>query len=176
MHREQSNWTSRTDDGVVADAVKGALAGAVGVWALDQVTWFMWNREDPEALAQERQARPGGLDPAHVTADRVSQALGVQLMPKQPNPAGIAVHYSLGVLPGALYGVLRHKVPGRGAGRGALFGLGLFLLQDELVNSLLGTSGGPTEYPWQAHARGLVGHVVYGVITDTMCDVLDQVT
>ncbi len=176
MQRAQNSLDRRNEGHVVADMVKGAVAGAIGVWALDQVTWFMWNREDPEVLAQERQARPGGLDPAHVTADRVSQALGVQLMPKQPNPPGIAVHYSLGVVPGALYGVLRHTVPGLGLGRGALFGLGLFLLQDELLNSLLGTSGAPTDYPWQAHARGVVGHVVYGIVTDTMCDVLDQIT
>jgi len=29
-------------------------------------------------------------------------------------------------------------------------------------------SGNPQDYPWQAHVRGLVAHVVYGVVTDTM--------
>lgn len=160
---------------VVADVVKGALAGAVGVWALDQVTWALWDREAPEVIAQERQARPGGLDPAHVMANRAADAMGVELTPKQPNAAGMVVHYSLGVLPGALYGVFRHEMDGLDTGRGALFGLGLGILQDQLANSLLGTSGAPTEYPWQAHTRGLIGHVVYGVVTDMVLEILDEV-
>ena len=164
------------DMDVVANVVKGALAGAVGVWALDQVTWAMWNREDPEALEQERQARPGGLDPAHVMANRVAHTMGVELTPKQPNAAGMAVHYSLGVVPGALYGVLRHEMKGLNTGHGALFGLGLGILQDQLINSLIGTSGAPSDYPQEAHIRGLVGHVVYGVVTDMVLEMLDGVT
>ncbi|MDQ3557468.1 MAG: hypothetical protein M3409_11940 [Gemmatimonadota bacterium] len=55
---------------VVADLVKGAIAGAVAVWAMDRVGWWMWNREDPAALRQEREARVEGMDPAHVTGWR----------------------------------------------------------------------------------------------------------
>lgn len=161
---------------LLADAVKGAIAGAVGVWALDKVTWYLWDREDPAALQQEREARPEGLDPAHVIANRAAEAMGKELTPQQPNPAGIAVHYGLGIMPAAAYGVLRNRVGGVGAAGGLLYGLGLFLLQDELTNPLLGTSGKPTEYPWQAHARGLVGHLVLGVVTNLTLDLLDSVT
>ena len=174
MQRELSNWTSRTDDGVVRDMVKGAVAGAVGVWALDQVTWFMWNREAPAALAQEIRARPGGLDPAHVIANRVAHAFDIELTPKQPHPAGISVHYALGVVPGALYAVFRDEMEMPGVARGALYGLGLYLMQDQLANWMLGTSGAPTEYPAQAHVRGLAGHLVLGVVTDVVLDVFDR--
>lgn len=58
---------------------------------------------------------------------------------------------------------------------GLLYGLELFLVQDEGLNPILGTSGGPTEYPWQAHARGLVGHLVLGAVTHATLNVLDQV-
>lgn len=160
---------------VIANMVKGAVAGAVGVWALDQVTWAMWNREDPEALEQERRARPDGLDPAHMMANRAAQAMGIELSPKQPNLPGLIVHYSLGVLPGSLYGVLRYEMGGLETGRGAFFGLGLGIFQDQLINSAIGTSGAPTEYPQEAHIRGLVGHVVYGVVTDTVLEMLDRV-
>lgn len=158
-----------------ADMVKGAIAGAAGVWALDQATWAMWNREDPEVMEQERQARPGGLDPAHVMANRAAHAMGTELTPKQPNAAGMVVHYSLGVLPGALYGVLRHEMGGLNTGRGAFFGLGLGIVQDQIINSVIGTSGAPTEYPKEAHIRGLVGHAVYGVVTDMVLEMLDKV-
>lgn len=72
--------------------MKGAIAGAVGVWALDRATWFMWNRQNWWSLQQEQEARPGGLDPAHVIANRAAEATGTELTPKQPNPAGIGVH------------------------------------------------------------------------------------
>lgn len=161
--------------GVVADAVKGAVAGAVGVWAMDKVTWWMWDREDPEALQREREARPGGLDPAHVIANRAAEAVGTELIPRQPHPAGVAVHYGLGMMPGAAYGVLRRRVPAVGVGGGLLYGLALSLVEDEGTAPALGLAGKPTEYPWQAHARGLVGHLVLGAATHATLNVLDAV-
>lgn len=154
-----------TNGDVLTDAVKGAIAGAVGVWALDKVTWAIWDRE----------ARPGGLDPAHVIANRAAEAMGKELTPKQPHPAGIGVHYALGILPGAAYGVLRNRVSGSGAGGGLLYGLGLFLMQDEGLNPLLGTSGKPGEYPMEAHVRGLVGHMVLGLATHLTLNLLDEI-
>lgn len=153
--------------GMLADAAIGAVAGALGVWAMDRLDWFMFRHEDAGARRQTRQARPGGMDPAHVAANRAAGALGTALVPRHPHPAGMAVHYSLGVGPGAIYGVLQDRVPVVGAGRGALWGATLFLAQDEVLNAVTGLSGKPKEYPWQAHGRGLVSHLVYGVVADT---------
>ncbi|HWG85800.1 MAG TPA: DUF1440 domain-containing protein [Deinococcales bacterium] len=158
----------------VNELIKGAVAGAAGVWAMDRVGWFMYLREDEDALRQEERVRPGGLDPAHNIAGRVASALGRELVPEQPNQWGIVAHYALGVLPGALYGVLRHRYPGLASSQGALYGLGLFVVNDELANPLLGLSGGPLEYPWQAHARGLVEHVILGVVTDLVLRTMDR--
>lgn len=162
-------------NGVVGGLVKGAIAGAIGVWALDQVTGWMWEHESARTRQLETNARPGGLDPAHVMANRAAEAMGATISPQQPHPAGIAVHYGLGIGPGAAYGVLRKRFRAVGAGGGLLYGLSLFLLQDELANPLLGTSGGPTEYPREAHVRGLVGHLIYGAATNAALDVLDRV-
>jgi hypothetical protein len=156
--------------------VKGALAGAAGVWLMDQVGWFLYRREDPRAVLQEEKARVKGMDVAHVAENKMATAFGAKLSPRQPNPAGIAVHYALGIVPGALYGPLRRRVPGLSAGRGLGYGLGLFLLNDELMNPLLGLASGPTAYPWQAHARGLISHLVVGAATHAGIDALDQVT
>lgn len=162
-------------DALVNDGVKGAVAGAVGVWALDTVTWAMWDRTDPEKLRQEKDARPGGLDPAHVMANRAAEAVGTELTPRQPHPAGIAVHYGLGIMPAAAYAVLRRRVPAITAGGGLLYGLGLFLMQDEGLNPILDTSGSPRKYAPEAHFRGLVGHLVLGAATHASLKVLDQV-
>lgn len=39
----------------------------------------------------------------------------------------------------------------------------MFLLNDEILAPVLGLASGPTAYPWQAHARGLVVVLVTGV-------------
>lgn len=161
---------------LLADVVKGAIAGAVATWAMDKVTWYLWDRQDPATLRQEeQQARPEGMDPAHVTANRVARAFGKQLQPAQPHPAGIAVHYGIGTGPAMLYAPLRRRYPLLGAAGGLLYGLGLFLAVDEGVVPALGLAGGPTEYPWQTHVRGLVGHLVLGGVTHATLELLDQV-
>lgn len=158
---------------LAGDLVKGAVAGALGVWALDRVTWFMWNREEPEALAREEAARPLGLDPAHLVAHKIHRQVDREAEPKQPSAGGLAVHYSLGVVPGALYSALRHRWGASSAVAGAAFGVGLFLLQDVLLNRLLGLSGPARDYPWQAYARGFVGHAVFGATTDLALRAMD---
>lgn len=160
--------------GMLADAIIGAAAGAAAVWAMDRVDWFNFRHEDPEARRRTQAVRPGGMDPAHVAADAAARTAGYQLRPKDNNAPGKAIHYSLGIMPGALYGVLRHDVPGLDAGRGSLFGIGLFLMQDEGLNAIAGLSAKPTDYPWQAHARGLAAHVVYGLVLDAALNLADR--
>ena len=161
-------------DSVLVDALIGAAAGAAAVWVMDRVDWFNFEHEDPEARRRTQAVRPGGMDPAHVVANAAAGAMGYRLEPRDYNAAGLAVHYSIGIMPGALYGVLRHQVPGLDAGRGSLFGLGLFLIQDEGLNAIVGLSAKPNEYPWQAHARGFVAHAVYGLVLDTVLRIADR--
>ena len=168
-HDEQPTTESDT---MVMDALKGAVAGAVGVWVMDRVDWFNFEHEDPASRRLTQLVRPRGLDPAHVLANTAAKALGIELSPPQPHPLGAAIHYAIGMGPGALYAVSREHLPGSGPVRGALYGLGLFVLQDEMLNSLTGTAARPDKYPWQAHARGCVAHVVYGVVTDAVLSVL----
>ena len=75
-------------------------------------------------------------------------------------------------MPGALYGALRPVIPALGAGRGLLFGMALFIFNDEVLNSALGFAGPPDAYPASSHARGLVGHAVLGVTTDATLNIL----
>ena len=51
----------------------------------------------------------------------------------------------------------------------------MFLVNDEILAPVLGLASGPAAYPWQAHARGLVGHLVLGAVTDTVLAVTEQV-
>ena len=52
------------------------------------------------------------------------------------------------------------------AGQGLLLGLAVFVLNDELLAPAAGLASGPRSYPWQAHFRGLIGHLAFGVATE----------
>jgi hypothetical protein len=162
---------------ITSDALKGAIAGAVGVWVMDRLDWYMFNHEDPAARQQTQEVRPQGMDPAHVVTHRAADAAGMELSDKQLHSAGQAVHYGIGMAPAAVYGAFRHKLPVSSPGQDALYGLaygaGLFLVQDEGINAATGISAKPQEYPWQAHARGLAAHLVLGLVTNTVLNLLD---
>lgn len=40
--------------------------------------------------------------------------------------------------------------------------------------TVTGLAASPGDYPWQDHARGLVAHLVYGIVTDTVLRLLDD--
>jgi uncharacterized membrane protein YagU involved in acid resistance len=79
----------------------------------------------------------------------------------------MAIHYALGVLPGAAYGVVRRWIPFARFGNGLAYGLAIFALNDEYVNTKLGLASAPAAYPVETHVRGFAGHAVLGVATET---------
>lgn len=87
--------------------------------------------------------------------------------------AGTGHHYLMGAGPGAIYGLLNRRLPRIRAGRGLVYGFALFLLQDELMGPMMAITSTPNEHPWQAHVRGLVGHLVLGAATDAAFEALD---
>lgn len=165
---------SKGSKNIAVELIKGAIAGAVSVWAMDRVTGYMYQNEDTKAYLQEKKAQVNGHYVAHVAVDKVLEATGKELTDRQHFYAGKGVHYFLGIAPGMLYGALRHKVKGLDAGGGALFGFGLFVVMDEIVAPVAGLSSGPAAYPWQAHVRGLAGHLTVGVVTDAVLKLLDK--
>jgi uncharacterized membrane protein YagU involved in acid resistance len=120
------------------------------------------------------EARPYGKDVAHATVEKVARLVDADVATPQPSRAGIGVHYALGMLPGALYAVARQEIPTLKAGGGALYGFGLFAVNDQVAAPLLGIASGPTEYPWQAHVRGVVSHVVLGMVTEGVLSLFDR--
>lgn len=188
---------NKPQNSVAVDMVLGAVAGAAGVWVMDRVGSYMYDHEDRDAIARELRARkggndvgytdaekealdrnphaqPAGKDVAHVGVEKVAEMTGMNMSTAQPNPSGIVLHYALGVVPGALHAVIRREAPLMKAGNGALYGFGLYVLNDEIVAPLLGLASGPKEYPWQAHARGLVAHTVLGVVTESLLRLSDR--
>jgi hypothetical protein len=79
--------------------VKGAVAGTVGVWAMDVVTWLMYRKESQERLEQEKAARVFGKDVAHAAARHLARLAGSDAARDEPNAGGIFIHYLLGIGP-----------------------------------------------------------------------------
>ncbi len=162
-------------DSILLDAAKGALAGAAATWLMGKVTTYLYEHENRVARHDEEAAR-GGQTAYASAAQKAAGLVGKRLDHKTRESAGMAVHWSLGAAGGAAYGILRHRVPGIDAAMGLGFGLGFFLVFDELLPPALGLTPGPTAFPWQTHARGLAGHLAYGLTAETLLEATDLIT
>ena len=142
----------RTRDGIGRDLLKGAVAGAVATFVMGKVTGYMYEHEDRDARRKEDEARGG-----------------------RSGQRGSAMHWALGIGAGAAYAVLLRRFQGLGSAAGTAFGTGFWAFLDEGLVPALGLTPGATAFPWQAHARGLVGHLTFGTVTDGTLRLLDRV-
>jgi hypothetical protein len=156
------------------DLLKGAIAGAVATWALDRVTTWMYERESPNAREQEDRARHGRTA-YEAAAEKAARLLGRQLNQDERRRFGTAIHWALGIGAGAAYSVFGRRIPAfRRAGGGA-FGTAFWAAVDEGLVSVLGLTPPPRAFPWETHARGLSGHLAFGIVADRTLRVLDAV-
>lgn len=163
----------REDRGLAADALRGVIAGAAGWWVMDQALQRMYDREEPSARAAEDRAR-GGVPALEVAVQAGATTAGAELTPRQRQRAGTVLQWTVGIGAGMLYGVLRPRVRAVRAGRGLAYGAAFSLVVDEGAVPLLGLAPGPAAFPWQTHARGFIGHLVFGLATEAALDVLDR--
>lgn len=170
----------------IVNAAIGAVGGVIAVWVMDRVDWTLWRLEGPKVRRRTTAVRPGGEPPAHVIATKLERLAGVGFQGSAEVPSlleqldtkgltgnrhhilGTGVHHAIGIGPATAYGIMQDKLPFSGAARGALYGLTLFLAQDEAANALTRLSAKPPRYPWQDHVRGLISHLVYGIVTDAV--------
>ena len=167
----------KSDRNLCTDLALGALAGAAATWIMGKTTSYLYEKEDTQARRREDQAR-GDKTAYEVAAEKAAHFAYRQLSEDERKKLGSAIHWSVGIGSGALYALLRRKLAGGGPGRelatGALFGTAVWLLLDEVGNPALGLTPGPAAFPWQAHARGLAGHLVLGLATEGVLQVADR--
>lgn len=171
---QTTHSASASSGDTLANLLIGAVAGVAAVWMMDRVDNFNFRHEDAAARRRTRAVRPDGQPPAQVMVDQAARRAGRSLSRDRVDRIGQGAHYLIGTAPAMLYAALAPRYPWISRGRGALFGLGLFVVQDELVNSLMGWAAKPTAYPWQAHARGLVAHLVLGMTVDAVVRTLQR--
>lgn len=161
-------------DSFSRDLIKGAVAGAVATALMGRVSTYLYEKENYRAKRTEVSAR-GGKTSFETAAEKGAHIAGVHLTPDERKKAGSAVHWTVGVGAGALYGILRRRFRGIDWAQGLGFGIGFWLLLDETLTPAAGLTPGPAAFPWQTHARGLAAHLAYGLATDSALDVLDRV-
>lgn len=152
---------------MIRDALRGAVAGAAATWLMDLVTTGIFAVQAPDVTRREEAARANGKTSVANLIDRVEAQTGITVPEERRPMVEQAVHYALGVAPGAVYGVLRRYVPFARLGSGLAYGLVLFVVNDEYMNTKLGLAGPMEAYPPETHLRGLAGHAVLGVATET---------
>ena len=157
---------------MVRDLIRGAVAGIIGTWLMDLVTTALLQRQSPRVLEREEAARPDGKTSVELMVERIEETADFELDDDQRALVQQWIHYALGAVPGALYVFGRERIPGVGAANGLLYGLLLFLSNDEWLNWKMGFAGPPQAYPTETHLRGLLGHLVLGATTDVVADLL----
>lgn len=160
--------------GLGTDLVLGGLAGAAATWVMGRTTGYLYEHEDRTARKREDAAH-GGETADEAAARRVAAVAGRQLSDEARARAALAIPWAIGMGAGALYGALRPRVRAAGAAHGLGFGTAMWLVMDEGANVALGLTAGPAAFPWQTHARGLVGHLTFGVALDSGLRLSDRV-
>ena len=155
--------TTDTDQGMTAriarGVVAGAIAGVVASFAMDRfqavVSPLMPSSDDDSAPATEQ------------AADAVAGAVTGHAVPDADKPlAGQAVHYALGIMLGAAYGVAAEFRPATTAGYGTAFGLGTATLLDEAAVPAVGLGSAPWNAGVASNLYSYASHLVFGGVTE----------
>ena len=157
---------------LLTDLLRGAVAGGVSTWFMDLVTTGVAQGQSASVTARESAASPHGRSSVGNLVDRIDERLGLDLSTPARTRAEQVIHYGLGVGPAAAYAVALRRSSKVAIGQGLLFGLGLWLVNDEYLNAKLGLAGPWEAYPMETHWRGVVGHAALGVSTHAVVRML----
>jgi len=160
--------------GLVAGALAGGVGGALGSAVMNLLEPRPHGAQGHQA-GQPRHgvglllAATGRSHAGDDATERTAAALSPRpLSETEKHEAGKLAHYAFGIGCGAVYGALAEVWPRATAGFGTAFGTLIWLGADEGVVPLLGLSKPPTEMSVTDHGRSLVGHFVYGAVTEAV--------
>jgi uncharacterized membrane protein YagU involved in acid resistance len=158
--------------------LNAALAGMIAVWVMDRFDWFAFRHVSPRARERTESVRPGSMDPAHALVAKAAEAAGIAFKPADPHqhPAGLAIHYAVPMGLAVFYATLKRRFPAIAVRKssGALYGICIFIVLDEIINPMLGLAARPDRYPWQRHVRESTTHLIYGTAMDAVLGFLER--
>jgi putative membrane protein len=154
-----------------AGLVAGAAGGLVGAFVMNRFSplWSAVYRSFCEVKGSRQQ--PGIRNEDAEATRSATQAISRHIFRKplsaqEMDTAAPALHYAIGTVMGALYGVAAEWFPRIGAGRGTLYGGAVWLLADEIAMPALGLLGPVTKTPLSSQLGALASHMSYGFTAD----------
>ncbi len=114
----------------------------------------------------------GEPEPPKVAAERVA---GHALDPSTKAIAAEGIHWGFGAAVGAAYGAMAEYYPAATAKEGASFGMALEALTHETALPALGLSTKPEDDSLRGRASEMTSHMVYGVTTEFVRNLVRKV-
>jgi putative membrane protein len=141
----------------MAAGLVGGIAGSIAIGQFHHL-WARVTKSNPEKK---------GTDSTEKVAEAVSESVLQHRLTEAEKPKAVAaVHFGFGSTLGALYGVGAALAPGVSKAVGMPFGAGVYLAAHATAVPALGLSRPVTEQPLIDEVGEILGHVVYGVVTD----------
>ena len=141
----------------MAAGLLGGIAGSIAIGQFHR----LWAKATKSNLEQK------GMDSTVKAASAVSEGVLERPLTEAEKPkAATAVHFGFGSALGALYGVGAALAPKVSGAVGMPFGAGVYLAAHATAVPALGLSRPVTQQPLMDEVGEILGHVVYGVVTD----------
>lgn len=143
----------------------GVAAGVVGSYA--QSLFFRATKritpKNPPDVFETPEQQQTDETATQTVARRVVEGMALRGPVKHKQAAGEAVHYAFGGAWGGLYGLLAASAPVVCTLRGGMaFGLGVWLVSDNLILPSFRLAAWPGAYPVNSHVYAIAAHAVYG--------------
>jgi uncharacterized membrane protein YagU involved in acid resistance len=128
---------------------------------MDKVSTFGYQLEDESTRRYEENLRHREYPPEVLAGKLAKTFQGIEQDRETRHWRSTVIHREYGIFWGGVFGGLRDRVPLVGMTCGVAFGLGLWLIGDEVLMPAMGLTPPSTEFPWQNHARAAANHLAY---------------
>ena len=157
--------------------IAGGLAGGLAMNLFSRAVVTAAGREAPDAAPgpdrvgrgmQPPQAQGRADDDAAVRtgAAAIRVITGHEPDRRTRLSAGVAAHYAFAATAGAIYGCLASRIGIVSAARGALYGVAVWVIADEMVTPALGLARPRRAQSRALQAYSLAGHLLYGAVLE----------
>ncbi len=137
----------------------GALAGLGATLFMEQASTWLYDRQSDQSRAREERLRTEM--PTTTLVRKTAGMLGRELDDEYAGKLGTAAHYFFGAAGGPAAQLLM-SLGASPVKAGVAVATAMEVFVDQGMNTALGLTPAPSAWPWQAHARGVAAHAVYG--------------
>lgn len=142
-------------------AAVGSVAGYAGSQALAKVSTLIYEQVSDENKKKEQAIESD--PPMVVMARKLASLQGKTLSEKQEKEWAKYLDYALSIGTATAYVAVARRMKLGWFKGGIAFGALYWALFDEAIGPALGLVGDNSEYPLEAHLRGLASHVAFGL-------------